>query len=240
MNYDKFYLHSQSIFLPSCIQLNQMSFSLKHIKRDPQNKSADRPPMIILLHGLGSNEQDLFSFAPLLDPQFLILSVQAPISYGFGGYAWFNIDLTSGIPNANIQQVIHARRSITSFLDEAIKTYQPDPDHIYLVGFSQGAIMSYATAFSEPSRIRGVVAMSGYILREVTPQVSYSPGLERLKILATHGVNDQVLPIFLGRATNDYLRTLHVDYQYKEYEMAHEVNQECLDDVRNWLSKQIG
>ena len=216
-----------------------MSFSLKHIKRDPQTQSEERPPMLILLHGLGSNEQDLFSFAPLLDPKYLILSVQAPIAYGFGGYAWFNIDLTSGIPSANIQQVIYARRLLSAFIDEAIKTYQPNTDHIYLVGFSQGAIMSYATAFTEPDKIRGIVAMSGYILREVTPQISYSPGLERLKIFATHGVSDQVLPIFLGRATNDYLRTLHVDYEYKEYEMAHEVNQECLTDVRNWLAARV-
>lgn len=216
-----------------------MSFSLKHIKRDPQSGKDQRPPMLILLHGLGSNEQDLFSFAPLLDPKYLILSVQAPISYGFGGYAWFNIDLTSGIPSANIQQVIHARRLLSTFLKEAIEAYQPDTEKIYLVGFSQGAIMSYATAFSEPDSIRGIVAMSGYILREVTPQVSYSPQLKKLRILATHGKHDQVLPIFLGRATNDYLRTLHVDYTYKEYEMAHEVNQECLEDVRKWLSEQV-
>ena len=216
-----------------------MSFSLKHIKRDPQTKTDQAPPMLILLHGLGSNEQDLFSFAPLLDPKYLILSVQAPISYGFGGYAWFNIDLTSGIPSANIQQVIHARSLLSSFLDEAIQTYKPDTEHIYLVGFSQGAIMSYAAAFSEPDKISGIVAMSGYILREVTPQVSYSPQVKRLRIMATHGKHDQVLPIFLGRATNDYLRTLHVDYTYKEYDMAHEVNQECLEDVRRFLSAQV-
>ena len=216
-----------------------MSFSLKHIKRDPLKKQDTPPPMLILLHGLGSNEQDLFSFAPLLDPKFLILSVQAPISYGFGGYAWFNIDLTSGIPSANIQQVMHARRLLANFLEEAIKAYQPDTKHIYLAGFSQGAIMSYATAFLRPSKINGIVAMSGYILREITPQVTYGPGPDKLKIFATHGTQDQVLPIFLGRATNDYLRTLHVEYSYKEYDMAHEVNQECLTDVKKWLSDRI-
>lgn len=216
-----------------------MPFSLKHIKQEPKTNSKKKPPLLIMLHGLGSNEQDLFSLAPLLDPQYLILSVQAPISYGFGGYAWFNIDLTSGIPSANIQQVIHARRLLSSFLEQAIEAYQPDIDRIYLLGFSQGAIMSYATAFSEPTKIRGIVAMSGYILREVTPQVSYSPQLKKLKILATHGKQDQVLPIFLGRATNDYLRTLHADYTYKEYDMAHEVNQECLEDVRGWLAEQV-
>jgi len=216
-----------------------MPFSLKHIKKEPGQKIGGKPPMLIMLHGLGSNEQDLFSFAPLLDPKFLIVSVQAPISYGFGGYAWFNIDLTSGIPSANIQQVMHARRLLNSFINEAIDTYDPDLDHIYLCGFSQGAIMSYASAFSELSQIRGIVAMSGYILRELTPQVSFRPKLRKLKVLATHGTQDQVLPIFLGRATNDYLRTLQLDYTYKEYEMAHEVNMDCLNDVKQWLSDQV-
>jgi phospholipase/carboxylesterase len=216
-----------------------MSFSLKHIKRDPLISSSAPPPMLIMLHGLGSNEQDLFSFAPLLDGRYLILSVQAPIAYGFGGYAWFNIDLTSGIPSANIQQVTQARRLLSAFVKEAIETYQPDQEKIYLLGFSQGAIMSYATAFSEPYHIRGMVGMSGYILREITPQISFSPQLKKINVLATHGKNDQVLPIFLGRATNDYLRTLHIDYTYKEYDMAHEVNAECLEDVKTWLSKQL-
>ncbi|WPP50682.1 alpha/beta hydrolase [Catalinimonas niigatensis] len=216
-----------------------MPFSLKHIKRDPLVDSKEKPPMLILIHGLGSNEQDLFSFAPLLDPKFLILSVQAPIAYGFGGYAWFNIDLTSGIPNANIQQVIHARGLLNSFVSEAIEEYQPDVDQIYLAGFSQGAIMSYAIAFSDASPIKGVVAMSGYVLREITPQISFKPRLRKLKVFATHGTRDQVLPIFLGRATHDYLRTLHFDYTYKEYDMAHEVNMECFNDVKQWLADQI-
>ncbi|MFP4090296.1 MAG: alpha/beta hydrolase [Cyclobacteriaceae bacterium] len=216
-----------------------MSFSLKHIKREPQVESDGPPPLLILLHGLGSNEQDLFSFAPLLDPRFLILSVQAPISYGFGGYAWFNIDLTSGIPSANLQQVMQARRLLGSFINEAIEAYQPDKNRIYLAGFSQGAIMSYAAAFSEPYLIRGLVSMSGYILREVTAQVSFNPQLKKIRIFATHGKRDQVLPIFLGRATNDYLRTLHLDYTYKEYDMAHEVNAECFEDVKAWLKAQL-
>ncbi len=216
-----------------------MPFSLKHIKREPKVESGEKPPMLILLHGLGSNEQDLFSFAPLLDPKYLILSVQAPIAYGFGGYAWFNIDLTSGIPSANIQQVIHARRLLNNFINEAIDAYQPNLDQIYLCGFSQGAIMSYEMAFSDTSMVKGVVAMSGYVLREITPQLNFRSQLKKLKVFATHGTRDQVLPIFLGRATNDYLKAMRIDYTYQEYDMAHEVNLDCLNDVKRWLSEQV-
>lgn len=215
-----------------------MTFSLKHIKREPLVKTSERPPMLILLHGLGSNEHDLFAFVPHLDPEFLVLSVQAPVSYGFGGYAWFNIDLTSGVPNANIQQVVQARRLITSFIDEAIEAYQPDTSRIMLAGFSQGAIIGYATAFAEPEKVSALVAMSGYILKDIAPQI-FSPALKNLKIMATHGINDQVLPIFLGRSSEAFLKSMQLDHIYKEYLMAHEVNYECFNDIKHWLSAQI-
>lgn len=215
-----------------------MNFSLKHIKRDPQVKTGQNPPLLILLHGLGSNEHDLFAFVPHLDPELLVLSVQAPISYGFGGFAWFNIDLTSGVPNANIQQVVQARRLITAFIDEAIEAYQPDTRRVFLVGFSQGAIISYATAFAAPEKVTGLVAMSGYILKDTTPQI-FTPALKNLKILATHGIYDQVLPIFLGRASEAFLKSMQLDHIYKEYPMAHEVNYDCFNDIKHWLSMQV-
>lgn len=215
-----------------------MTFSLKHIKRDPQVKTDKKPPLLMLLHGLGSNEHDLFAFVPHLDPEFLVVSVQAPISYGFGGFAWFNIDLTSGVPNANIQQVVQAQRLLTSFIEEVIEAYQPDTNRIFLAGFSQGAIMSYATAFMIPEKVTGVVAMSGYILKDTAPQI-FTPALKNLRIMATHGIYDQVLPIFLGRASEAFLKSMQLNHIYKEYPMAHEVNYECFNDIKMWLSQQI-
>jgi predicted esterase len=60
-----------------------------------------------------------------------------------------------------------------------------------------------------------------------------------LNILATHGVYDRVLPVFLGRATRDFLKTLPVKFSYKEYDMAHEVSYDCFVDVKRWLSEKI-
>ncbi len=224
-----------------CITTNnkdRMTFSLKHVKRDPQQKPTGKPPMLILIHGLGSNEQDLFSFAPHLDPQSLIVSVQAPMPYGYGGYAWFNLDFSNAIPQANIQQVKQARQLLTTFIAEAIEAYQPDTNRIYLAGFSQGAIMSYATAFAIPEKIAGIVAMSGYILKELAPATA-TPAMKKLNILVTHGTQDQVLPVFLGRASDNYLKALQLNFTYKEYLMGHEVNAACFNDIKNWLSTQL-
>ncbi|MEM8965974.1 MAG: alpha/beta fold hydrolase [Bacteroidota bacterium] len=212
--------------------------SLHYVSQKPRVASKN-PPLMILLHGLGSNEQDLFSFAPLLDPRYLIISVRAPLSYGYGGYAWFNIDFSKGIPQPNIEEVQQAQQQFSGFLDEIMQEFQPNVGHVYLVGFSQGAIMSYATAFTYPKKISGLVAMSGYILQETTPSDGITSAHHDLKIFATHGTQDPVLPFFLGRSAADYLQQHQFSYEFKEYAMAHEVNQACFSDVKNWLDQRV-
>ena len=212
--------------------------SLEYIKQSPRVPSK-RPPLLVLLHGLGSNERDLFSFAPQLDPRYLIISVRAPLAYSFGGYAWFNIDLNGTMPQANVKQLEEARQQFSAFLDEIIEEFHPHSDHIYLAGFSQGAIMSYATALAEPNKLTGLLAMSGYILRETVPQTPITSDHRRLKILATHGEYDRVLPVFLGRNAADFMKENQFDYQYKEYPMAHEVNQACFADIKHWLDERV-
>jgi phospholipase/carboxylesterase len=64
--------------------------------------------------------------------------------------------------------------------------------------------------------------------------------LKDFPILVTHGTLDQVLPIENGRATKEILSRLPVKLEYKEYEMAHEISPESLQDVSSWLSLQLG
>jgi phospholipase/carboxylesterase len=215
-----------------------MSLSLEHIVRKPQADAA-APPLLILLHGLGSNEQDLFSFAPQLDPKYLIVSLRAPILSGYGGYAWFNLDFSRGMPQVDLQQFESSRKLLLQEIEEITNIYHADKNKVYLAGFSQGAMMCYAVALTHPQMIAGVVAMSGYILQDLAPKITNKKGLENLHILATHGVYDQVLPVFLGRAARDFLKTLPVKFSYQEYNMAHEVSYDCFVDIKRWLSAQI-
>lgn len=224
---------------PAVTHANIMSLLLEHIVRKPQVASEIPPPLLILLHGLGSNEQDLFSFAPQLHPKYLIVSLRAPISSGFGGYAWFNLDFSRGMPQVDLQQFESSRTLLVQEIDKITRIYNTDKNNIYLAGFSQGAMMAYAVALTHPQKIAGTVAMSGYVLQDLAPKITDTKNLEKLNILATHGVYDQVLPVFLGRATRDFLKTLPVKFSYQEYNMAHEVNYECFVVVKNWLSKQI-
>ena len=125
--------------------------SLTHIVRQPAVPSEGRPPLLILLHGVGSNEQDLMGLAPSLDGRFLIVSARAPISLSQGAYAWFHIQFT---PNGIVirpEEAEASRLQLLKFVDEVVEAYQADPARVFLMGFSQGSIMSLAASLTSPT-----------------------------------------------------------------------------------------
>ncbi len=214
-----------------------MNHSLKLVERAPTAQLDGPAPLLILLHGLGSNENDLFSFAPHLDPRYRILSVRAPRSYAYGGFAWFDILFDQPVPRPNAVQLAEARQTLVSFLQEVREAYHPS--RIYLAGFSQGAIMSYLTALTHPTLVSGVLAMSGYVIKTPDLPTVADETLKKLPIFATHGINDRVLPVFLGRTTHQYLQSLQLNVTYREYPMGHEVSAACFEDCRSWLADQV-
>ena len=211
--------------------------SLEYLKREPSRQLTGSSPLLILLHGLGSDEHDLFSFAPHLDARYRILSVRAPRIYPYRGFAWFDLDFSGSIPLPNYTQIGEAREVLLSFIREVSQLY--NASRIYLAGFSQGAIMSYLTALTHPSLVAGVLTMSGYIVKSPMLPTVASEELKALSIFATHGINDRVLPVFLGRSTRDYLESLQLNFTYQEYLMGHEVNQVCFEDCKAWLARQV-
>jgi phospholipase/carboxylesterase len=214
------------------------TLSLVHLVRQPKNE-AGTPPLLMLLHGIGSNEHDLYGLAPFLDERFLIISVRAPNTLGPGSYAWFEVDFTAQGPVINPEQAEISRETLITFLNEAITAYGADPERVYLMGFSQGAIMSASVALTQPELVAGVVMMSGRILPEIQPLIAPKEELAGLPFIVVHGTADTVLPITYGRASRELLSSLPVELTYHEYPMGHEVSQESLNAVTTWLSEQL-
>lgn len=197
------------------------------------------PPLLLLLHGVGSHEGDLIGLAPYLDPRFHIVSARAPNVLAPGAYAWFHVEFTSAGPVINPQEAESSRVILLRFIDEVIEFYGVDPRRVYLLGFSQGAIMSLSLALTEPKKLAGVVAMSGRILPEALPRIAASEALEGLPILLLHGTQDQVLGIEYGRAARDRLTGLPVALTYREYPIGHQVTEEGLAEVASWLRERL-
>jgi phospholipase/carboxylesterase len=213
--------------------------SLTHLVREPGRRGQSPSPLLLLLHGVGSNEEDLFGLAPYLDARFLIVSARAPVVMGAGAYGWFNIEFTPQGMTADAEQAKRSLELLPAFLDELGKTYLTDDKCVYLAGFSQGAMMSLALALTRPEKIAGVVAMSGRFPSLVLERELDRKALAGLPMLVTHGLYDPVLPIEEGRDIRKLLQALPVELTYREYPMGHEVTLESLKDVSAWLSREL-
>jgi phospholipase/carboxylesterase len=218
--------------------MEAQSLPLTHLVRRPTHE-AGAPPLLILLHGIGSNEEDLMGLEPYLDERFLIVSARAPFPYGWGGYAWFEIQwLPDGIA-IDRAQAERSRDLLVRFVGEAAAAYGADPARVYLMGFSQGAMMSGWVALTQPELVAGVVLMSGRIPEELRQQLADPEQLAGKPFLVVHGTRDEVLPIENGRASRDLLQRLPVELTYREYPMGHEVSAQSLADVVAWLSARL-
>ncbi len=206
---------------------------LHYLVREPVVKTS-QTPVLILLHGLGSNEQDLFSLANWLPDDFLIISARAPIRLGENSFAWYQVDFSTGKPVFNIEQEKSSREVLTKFIGQIKEKYAVS-GKIYLGGFSQGAIMSYSIGLTRPDLVNGIAVMSGRLLEEIKPAIASSDKLKTLKVFISHGTNDQVLGIQYARTSLAHLKTLSIEPTYKEYQEAHTINKDMLIDLVNWL-----
>lgn len=216
--------------------MTNRNFSLIHQVAQPKAGMAGKPPLLLLLHGFGSNEDDLFSLAPYLDERLLIVSARAPVTLAPMSYAWFSLGFAPEGVIINTEEAESSRQAIKRFIGEAVDYYQADPDAVYLMGFSQGAMMSLAVSLTFPGTAAGVVAMSGRILPQVIDMIPDRDALIGLPVFVSHGTKDVVLPIHHARDTKARLSELPLDMIYREYDMGHEVSVESLRDITTWLS----
>lgn len=209
----------------------QNDLPLKYLVRQPAN-SAAHPPVIILMHGYGSNETDLFDLKNKLPGNFLIVSVRAPLTLSKNAYQWYrkptiNEDLkTSGL-------------TVQSFITAVVKKYHADPARVYLSGFSQGAMMSYQVGLNAPELLKGIAPLSGMIQRVMKPENPNTAALKKLRIFVGHGDADNRIPYSQAVDAVNYLKTLGLSPEFHTYKgMQHAISDVELEDLVRWLSEK--
>lgn len=193
-----------------------------------------------MLHGYGSNESDLFSFAEELPDEFLIISVRAPLPLHPYGHAWYNIfwDNSTG-KFSDDEQAKVSRDRIADFIDEAVAIYPVDKEKVTLVGFSQGTILSLAVALSYPEKISNVIGLSGYMNPEILKDGYQSKDFSRLSVYSSHGTSDQVIPVAWARKTKPFLDGLGIENSYSEFPVGHGVAPQNLAELKDWLQRHL-
>lgn len=213
--------------------------SLEHLIR-PSSLTEGKPPVMFMLHGYGSNEEDLYSFAPELPKEICIISVRAPYPMEPMGNAWYaiNFDAQQGKWSDDTQAAL-SRDKILTFIEEACRAYGLDAARVTLLGFSQGTILSYAVALSYPEKIKNVVALSGYINEKILVEGYRDKNYENLKIYASHGQVDQVIPPEWAQKAAPFLDGLGIENVYEEFPVGHGVAPQNFYSFKKWLSLKM-
>ncbi len=215
------------------------TLSLHHITK-PSKNTTTKPAALFMFHGYGSDENDLFSFANELPEELFIISVRAPQPMQPSGNAWYTIhwDNNNGKFN-NTEEAIESRDKIAKFIQEATEAYSLDSENITLLGFSQGCILSLATALSYPNLAKNVIGLSGYIDPDMLISGYETVDFSKLNIFISHGTVDQVIPIEWAQKTPVFLNKIGITTQLKEYPVGHGVSPQNFYDLKNWLIERI-
>jgi phospholipase/carboxylesterase len=190
-------------------------------------------PALFIMHGIGSNEHNMLSLVKGLEDSFYIFSVRGHLTQG-PGFAYFTIQ---GYGKPHREVFDDGIKRLAIFIEYSCTKYEIDPEQLYLLGFSQGAIVSMTLALTL-GKIKGVVALSGYIPQFVKDEYTINTG-DKLSMFISHGEHDQVLPYDWGKENVEYFTKLGVPVYFKSYPEGHTVSEKNLQDFQYWILNDL-
>jgi phospholipase/carboxylesterase len=203
---------------------------IEHLERP----AAGEPEgLLVLLHGRGAHERDLFPLLDLLDPERRLLGVtpRGPLSLPPGGAHWYVVR-ELGYPDAATFLPTYA--AVSEWLDGLGFA----PERTVIGGFSQGAVMTYALSFgSDRPRPAASIALSGFMPTVPGFELDLEPPLPPAAI--GHGTFDPVISVEWGRRAKETLEAAGADVLYREYPLPHAVDPGFLRELAPWIASQL-
>jgi phospholipase/carboxylesterase len=189
-------------------------------------------PVIFTLHGKGSNERNMFGLVAPLADDFIIIGIRGNLPLGTG-YQYYDL---KSLGNPIREMFDQAVTDLEAFIQYATEKYPVDPDKRYLLGFSQGAILSMTLALTMGEQLKGIVALNGYIPDFVKTEYSLR-SIKDVSVFASHGEYDSVFPVRIGHETASYLEDQTERLTFKLYPTDHGVSEENQLDFLNWIKQ---
>lgn len=185
---------------------------------------------VVMLHGRFGDEDAMWIFKRTMPATWLKIAPRAPFSDPRGGFSW--VIQESGVW-PDLAAFAPAVAALADFLGALPRVYNSDPQHTYLMGFSQGAALAYATAMRHPGLVQGIAGLVGFVPEgcEQAPEIA---GLRDLPVFAAVGKQDPLVPYPIAAASAEVLRAAGADLVYHEYETGHKLNAAGVRDLTAW------
>jgi phospholipase/carboxylesterase len=207
--------------------------NLVHRARVPEVSGGLRLPAVIMVHGWQGNENVMDIFERAVPQGTIIVSPRAPVDVAADSYGWFR-------PEDGEPSFLAGLEALRSYVRQLPEAYPVDPERILLMGFSQGASMSYALLSKEPELMMGVAGLAGFVPEPARQWLT--PGrLAGKQVFIAHGVADETVPVEQARAARDDLSRAGANVAYHEYEaVGHKLNAQGMRDLTQWLAARVG
>jgi phospholipase/carboxylesterase len=188
---------------------------------------------LVLLHGRGADEHDLFPLLDLLDPERRLLGATArgPLSLPPGGAHWYVVRRI-GFPDRDTFLSTYGQAS--EWLDDLLARHDIPPERAVLGGFSQGGVMSYALGLGAGRpRPAGIIALSSFLPTVEGFELGDPSGLP---VAIGHGTYDPVIGVEFGRTARDRLSEAGAEVTYRESPMPHAIDPGFFRELPDWVS----
>ncbi len=212
-----------------------LDLPLKNLSNENKSPSKRKRPSVFFLHGYGSNKEDLYPICNYFSKDWVCISLEATIPVNYNGWAWAELDYSNIKKLPNPDQMKTHLEKVKGSIDRSIDILNLDPKKINLLGFSLGAALSIFCGLSNPGKYRAIVALCGFVPLEETKYHLGDKAFNDFNLFIGNGRLDPIISLDLARSTRDGLTQMGVHPYYKEYDSEHTINQECLNDVINWL-----
>lgn len=202
----------------------------------PAQAGTKEPWLLVLMHGVGSNAQDLFGLAGHVPQQYHVISLQAPYPMGPDAFAWFMFSINpDGSRRIDEAQERASRALVAQTVQQASEQLNVPAERVIVGGFSQGGIMSLSLLLTQPELLSGICVWHSRLLPEALPAQVPAAQLQGKQTWISHGTQDNVIPLSSAHAIRDHLQALPVRLTYREYPCTHTIHPQELNDSMQWL-----
>lgn len=217
-----------------------LDLPLVHLHRPAADGTTD-PWLLVLMHGVGSNERDLFGLAPQVPGNFHVLSLRAPNAMGPSSFGWFAFVVTpDGRRSIETAQEAASRALLETAIPAAAAQLGIPPSRVVVGGFSQGGIMSLSLLLTKPDIMQAAMVMHSRLLEEVLPFSAPPEALRGKQLWVSHGTVDNVLPLGNAHYIRDHVAALPLQLRYEEFDNAHQITPDELAAAMGWLKGLAG
>jgi len=220
---------SAPVTVPPLIDDLSLAYRLRPGRGDPGG-------LLLLLHGIGSNETSLAALADQLPEELSVALVRSPIALGSSAYCAFDVNFSANGPVIDAVAAEASRQALVRFVAELQQRTGQPAERTLIAGFSQGGIMSASLALTAPELVAGFCILSGRVLPEIRQHIAARERLARLSALILHGEYDGTLPVLWAERSAALLKELGVAFESRIYPAQHEITRAMAEDFSAWIA----